>query len=51
MDNDGEWIKCPICENWFYEQILFCGVVFIAGGFELAVAAMLKGFCLSDGRP
>ena len=22
-DNDVEWIKCPICENWFHEQWFF----------------------------
>ena len=22
-DNDIEWIKCPICENWFHEQCFF----------------------------
>ena len=23
VDNDVEWIKCPICENWFHEQYFF----------------------------
>ena len=23
VDNDVEWIKCPICENWFHEQCFF----------------------------
>ena len=23
VDNDVEWIKCPICENWFHEQWFF----------------------------
>ena len=22
-DNDVEWIKCTICENWFHEQCFF----------------------------
>ena len=30
VDNDSEWIKCLIRENWFHQQILFCGAVFIA---------------------
>ena len=23
MDNDVEWIKCAICENWFHKQCFF----------------------------
>ena len=23
VDNDVEWIKCPICEHWFHEQYFF----------------------------
>ena len=23
VDNDVEWIKCPICDNWFHEQCFF----------------------------